>query len=71
MSTERIIVHESVKEELAKELRAAVEKVFGKGDENEAPVMVTAAGREKTKKLVDAAFAVSSTGLVLLQEAYH
>jgi len=61
MSTERIIVHESIKEEFAKELSAAVEQVFGKGDANEAPVMVAAAGREKTKKLVDSAFAVSST----------
>jgi len=53
-------VHESIKEEFSKELNAAVENVFG-GQKADAPVMVSAAGREKTKKLVEQALQVSSS----------
>lgn len=65
MSTERIIVHESIKEAFGKELLAASEQIFSK--DNDAPAMVTAAGREKTKKLVDAALAVSPPSFRLNQ----
>jgi len=51
-------VHESIKDEFSKELSAAVENVFG-GAKADAPVMVSAAGRDKTKKLVEQALQVS------------
>ena len=51
-------MHESIKEEFSKELNAAVENVFG-GQKADAPVMVSGAGRDKTKKLVEQALQVS------------
>lgn len=56
MSTERIIIHESVKDEFVRVLRETQDAIFDpKGD---APVMVSAAGTEKTKKLVKSALEV-------------
>ncbi|KAI9801903.1 MAG: hypothetical protein M1833_002217 [Piccolia ochrophora] len=54
MSTERIVVHASIAKEFATALRATIDEIFGSGD---APILVSAAGKEKTKKLVDSALA--------------
>ena len=57
MSTEKVIVHSSIKEEFAKIFKETVEHVFSPKDD--APVLITAAGVSKTKKLIQSALAVS------------
>ena len=51
MSTERIIVHKNVRAEFEKKLVGAVDSIFG--GQNDALVLINAAGVAKNKKLID------------------
>ncbi len=51
MSTERIIVHKNIRAEFEKKLVGAVDNIFG--GQNDALVLINAAGVSKNKKLVD------------------
>ena len=51
MSTERIIVHKTVRAEFEKKLVGAVDSIFG--GQNDALVLINAAGVAKNKKLID------------------
>ena len=51
MSTERIIVHKTVRAEFEKKLVGAVDNIFG--GQNDALVLINAAGVAKNKKLID------------------
>ena len=51
MSTERIIVHKNVRAEFEKKLVGAVDNIFG--GQNDALVLINAAGVAKNKKLID------------------
>lgn len=58
MSTEKVIVHSSIKSKFAEIFTKTVEQIFN--PKEDAPVLVTAAGVTKTKKLVESALAVRS-----------
>jgi len=57
MSTERIIIHESIKDKFVEVLRATQDAIFD--PKADAPVLVSPAGTEKVKKLVKSALDVS------------
>lgn len=61
MSTERVLVHKSIKDDFAEAFKKAVGQVFG--DDKPAPVLITSAGVTKNKKLI--ADAVSKGANVL------